>query len=44
MCIDYYSFYLGEQIPAKSKMVCKKCTFQSVLGGFQVESNIFAQK
>ena len=44
MCIDYYSFYLWEQIQAKSKMVWKKCTFQSVLGGFQLENNIFAQK
>ena len=24
MCIDYYSFCLGEQIPAKSKKVWKK--------------------
>ena len=44
MCIDYWRFWLWEQISAKSEMVCLKCSFRSVLGCFQLKNHIFFTK
>ena len=41
MCIDYHSFCLWKQIPAKSKKVCKKL---ECIRGFSAEKSYFLYK